>query len=225
MKTAILYTVLSIANLVGFVAGILFLPTQVPIHFNASMTADIVGSPWVFTALPGAACLISAGIWSVGIAAKKNRGLIEGLLCVLGSLLAILGWCFLALAASGVEVGERTSFPIVLVTVLPISLILVWIGGFLPKVGKNPYFGIRTRETLKSEKIWKKTQTLGGALYIVAGIVSACVSIAFACISALEYIQYVSAIALVFCALLSTLIAVLYARALARREPPEEKTE
>ena len=83
MRAAILYTVVSLVNLIAFAVGILFLPAQVPIHFNAALTADAMGSPWVYLSLPGAAALISAGIWAA-LFQKKNRAVTVGVLTVAG---------------------------------------------------------------------------------------------------------------------------------------------
>ena len=58
LKTAILYTALSLVSLIAFAVGILFLPEEVAIHFNFEGVCDRMGSPWVYISLPAAAALI-----------------------------------------------------------------------------------------------------------------------------------------------------------------------
>lgn len=218
MKTAIIYTILSLVNFSAFVVGILFLPAEVPIHFDATMQADVIGSPWVFAALPAAACLISAGVFTASLRAKKFKRLTEGLLCAIGGALVCLGWTFFSLSASGVKVGERAMFPVLTFTVLPVSMLLIWLGGALPKVNKNPYFGICTNASQKSERVWQKTQKLGGSLFFFSGVLSSVLSILFSCLPALCYYPYLPAIFLCLTAVLSFLIAALYAKGISKGE-------
>ena len=216
MKTAITYTTLSLLNLIGFVVGICLLPAQVPIHFNVNMVADAVGSPWVYVALPAAAALISAAIWTVTVSKKeKNRKIMTGLLAGVGAILICMGWAFFALIASGVEVGEKVDFPIALVAVLPLSLLVLFLGNYLPRVEQNFWLGIRIPATLKSETVWTKTHRLGGYLFFAAGLVSAISAVVFSCIGNLAYI---SAIVLVVTVLAAAITCFIYAQTLYRRE-------
>ena len=42
----------------------------------------------------------------------------------------------------------------------------------MPLVKPNSWFGVRTRWTLASEKVWVKSQRFGGKLFVGAGVVS-----------------------------------------------------
>lgn len=223
MKTAIVYTVLSLLNLIGFVVGVCFLPAQVPIHFGASMTADAVGSPWVYLALPGAAALISVGVWA-SLAQKKNRAVTVGLLSALGIILAAMGWAFFALIASGVQIGERTDFPLVLVICLPLSLLFVWFGNYLPRIEPNRMIGIRTLATLKSEEVWRKTHRLGGYLFFASGLLAAIVALIFGTVPALKEVQYVAVVIFAAVVLISAIASIVYAQLLVKKKgtSPEE---
>lgn len=224
MKTAVLYTVLSVLDLVGFAVGIGFLPAQVPIHFNASMTADAIGSPWVYVALPGASALISAGFWA-SLAQKKNRAVTVGILAALGILFATIGWAFFALIASGVELGESAVFPVELVVLLPLSLLFVWVGNYMPRIEPNRAVGIRTGATLKSEEVWRKTHRLGGRLFFAAGLLSAAAALIFGIVPALGSVRYVAAVAFVVSGVAAAAACVAYAHALGKRAAPPAEEE
>ncbi len=218
MKTAIVYTVLSLLNLVGFAIGVGFLPAQVPIHFDAAMVADAVGSPWVYLALPGAAALISAGLWA-SLVQKKNRAVTAGLLSALGAVFATIGWVFFALVSSGVKVGEKTDFPLMLVIVLPLSLLIAWLGNYLPRIEPNRVIGIRTGATLGSEEVWRKTHRLGGYLFFAAGLLSAAAAVVFGTVPALRETQFVAVILATVSVFIAVSASVVYAQVLAKRRP------
>ena len=224
MKTAIVYTVLSLVNFAAFAIGVGTLPAQVPIHFDASLTADVIGSPWVYVALPGAAALISVGIWA-SLAQKKNRAVTVGLLSALGIIFATIGWAFFALIASGVKIGERTDFPLALVMVLPLSLLVVWLGNCMPRIEPNRVIGIRTAATLKSEEVWRKTHRLGGYLFFAAGILSAALALVFGVVPTLREIQYVAVAPLVLSILSAAIVCIVYAHVLGKRQPPPVEDE
>ena len=221
MKTAIVYTVLSLLNLVGFAVGVSFLPAEVPIHFDAAMTADTLGSPWVYLALPGAAALISAGLWA-SLVQKKNRAVTVGLLSALGVVFAAIGWVFFALVSSGVKVGERTDFPLMLVIVLPLSLLIAWLGNYMPRIEPNRVIGIRTGATLGSEEVWRKTHRFGGYLFFAAGVLSAVAAVVFGAAPALKGVQYVAVILAAASVLIAALASVIYAHVLGKAPQESE---
>jgi uncharacterized membrane protein len=57
-------------------------------------------------------------------------------------------------------------------SVLPLSigLLFYYLGILTEKAERNWFIGIRTPWTLSSEKVWKKTNRLGGKLFRIAGI-------------------------------------------------------
>lgn len=222
MKTAIVYTVLSLLNLVGFAVGVSILPAEVPIHFDAAMTADALGSPWVYLALPGAAALISAGLWA-SLVQKKNRAVTAGLLSALGVVFATIGWVFFALVSSGVKVGEKTDFPLMLVIVLPLSLLIAWLGNYMPRIEPNRVIGIRTGATLGSEEVWRKTHRLGGYLFFAAGVFSTVAAVVFGAVPALKEVQYIAVILAAASVLIAALASVVYAHVLGKA--PRESEE
>lgn len=217
MKTAIIYTVLSLIDLIAFVAGVAALPAEVPIHFNGQMIADAIGSPWVFVAFPGAAALISIGLFAA-LTLKKNRPVTMGLLGAAGIALVTIGWTFFALAASGAGAGERARFPFALVIGLLISLLLTAVGTVLFGLAPGRSIGLRARVMPKSEELRKKVIRFGGGAFFGSGLLAAVCSVLFGCIGALLSVQYVVAIVLCGLVLLSTGLSFLYAHLLSKRE-------
>lgn len=224
MKAAIFYTVFSLANLIGFAAGLAVLPAQVPIHFNVHLIADRIGSPWIYLALPGAAALISAGIWAA-LLQKKNRAVTMGFLTASGIIFATIGWVFFALIASGVQIGERTDLPFAVIIGLPLSLLFAWLGIVLPRIKPNRVIGIRTHATTKNEEIWRRTHRFGGYLFLAAGTLSAVVTLIFGTVHALGRLQYIALIVMAVSVLIAAAAAILYAHLLWKRRPPAEEEQ
>ncbi len=227
MKTAIVYTVLSLVNLLAFAVGTAFLPQEVAIHYDWQGAVDALGSPWVFVALPAATACLSAGIWWAGITQKKkNAEVISIVLSVLGAALAIIGWLFFVLSVQGAEMGETTKFPFAVAIGMPISLFAVVAGNYMPVLKPNHVFGIRTRATLSNEQVWRKTHRLGGYLFFATGIIGAVSAVLFSCLPVKPNLGFVSLIILISLLLISSVALIIYANVLAKKEPmDEEKTE
>lgn len=221
MFAAIVYTVLSALNLIGFTVGVVCLPAEVPIHFNVSMTADAVGSPWVFVSLPAAAALISAAIWTASMKGRaKSAKITKVCLAAVGAVLTVIGWVFFALIASGVQAGEKAEFPVALCIVMPLCLLFVFLGTILHGFKWNVPVGLRTASAMKSSRIFEKASRLFGILLILSGAASAALSAVLACLAA--RMVYVSAVVLVCGILIAGFAGMLYARAAAKKEVENE---
>lgn len=53
-----------------------------------------------------------------------------------------------------------------------IGALFILIGNAMPKFGSNFFVGVRTPWALSSEKVWIKTQRLGGKLFMLGGLVA-----------------------------------------------------
>ncbi len=217
MKTAIVYTVLSIVNLIAFAVGLTFLPAEVAIHFDFKGVVDGIGSPWVYVSIPAVSAVVSAGVWAaLHSKNEKNAKISVGLLAALGAVFAVLGWTFFALAAQGLALGEKSKFPFALVTILPLSLLFVFFGNYLPRIKPNRWVGIRTPATLGSETVWAKTHRVGGTVMFVSGILSAICAVVFSCVPG--NLAYVSLIVFGAVVVGFGLFAFIYAHVLYRKE-------
>ena len=192
MKTAIIYTALSLLNLIAFLIGVAFLPDTVAIHFNAKGIVDGVGSPWVLVSVPAAATIVSAGLCIAFLSHnERNRKLMCAFVYAVSAILIVLGW------------------------VLPISLLLLFFGNYMPRIKQNAWFGIRTPATLKNEQVWTKTHRVGGYAFVAAGFVSAVSSILFTCISG--NLAYISVIVLLAALVTVCLYTGIYAHVIFRK--------
>ncbi len=214
MSSAILYTALSVVNLVAFLVGIVFLPERAPVHFDAHGLVDGFSSSWSYAAFPAAAALLSLGVWVVALK-KKRSVLIIAIFGALGTALAAIGWVFFGFAAQNLELGERPAFPYPAVTVFPLSVLLIAAGFCLPRFGqyvKRPY------QTLSDAYLGVLFGRFGKLFCMAAGAVSALGAILFSCLDAALRFDYLSIVLFAV-----SLIALAVACSIAARRCLKEK--
>jgi uncharacterized membrane protein len=66
----------------------------------------------------------------------------------------------------GIQISPNALFPV------GIGLLFYYIGILMEKAERNWFIGIRTPWTLSSDRVWRKTNRLGGKLFRIAGIFS-----------------------------------------------------
>ncbi len=82
----------------------------------------------------------------------------------------LVGFLVLVYLYSGLAgLGYQIPFNIVIPCLMGILFILI--GLMLNKIKPNWFFGIRTPWTISSEKVWKKTHTLGSKIFILMGVI------------------------------------------------------
>ena len=216
-KTAILYTILSLLSLIGFAIGILFLPEEVAVHFNYEGVCDRMGSPWEYIALPAAAALVSGGLFAAALKENKNTRILNICLVAAGTVLTVLGWVIFALGARGTQLGEKLRFPFSAAILLPLAILIMVLGNYMPVAKRNKWFGLRTKETLASDYVWEKANRFSGVLLFAAGALSAAASILFSVLG-LDFVALIVTVALI---LIVTVISVVYAYRIAKRMPED----
>lgn len=216
-KTAILYTVLSLLSLLAFTVGILFLPEEVAVHFNYEGVCDRMGSPWVYISLPAAAALVSGGLFAAALKEDKNARILNICLVVVGAVLTVLGWVLFALGAQGTQLGEKLNFPFAVAILLPLAILIMVMGNYMPVAGRNKWFGLRTKETLASDYVWEKANRFSGVLLFAAGALSAAASILFSVLG-LDFVALIVTVALI---LIVTVISLIHAYRIAKRMPED----
>lgn len=174
----LIYGVLTLLPLViTFVVVMWFLPDEIPAHYGIDGVVDRWGSKYEcfifpFLTLPfgglmlGTAKAASMKVWE-GTGSGRRAVLVSGVVGLL--LFNALNYFFLYTSWAKVEslgnipeIGLRTTFFVV-------GILFIVLGAMMPFVKRNHWFGVRTKWTLGSETVWRKTQRFGGILFCVAG--------------------------------------------------------
>jgi len=79
------------------------------------------------------------------------------------------------LVAHGLIIAAGLGFSIKIDRLMPlgIGLLFVFLGNFLTRVEPNWFGGIRTRWTLSSDTVWRRTHGTGGWVFVIGGLVLA----------------------------------------------------
>ena len=155
--------------LIGIISYV-YLPEQIPIHFDASGNIDNYGGKIYIFLEP---FIILAMIFLAEIARNvdpkksaynkfnKQYYLIFFLVSIL-----MLGIQLYTIAVSlNIKVLN-----ISMIMPLAVGLLLTMIGNSMPKFKQNFYAGIRTAWTIADEEVWYKTHRLGGKIWFFGGI-------------------------------------------------------
>lgn len=184
MKVSILYTALSVLNLIAFAIVVAFLPASVPVHFE-NLTVDRFGSAWVFIAFPAVTALLSLGVLMLRLKAKERGreylNVISLVIAAVGAVFACVGWTFVGLSSQSVEFGMKVSFPYAAVTALPLSMAM-FIFGFIVYDGSFTRL-LSAHGAQVNEALRKRADRAGGIFFMIAAGIAAILAVVFACLT------------------------------------------
>jgi len=161
----------SVVTLLPMLAGLILwnkLPSVMPTHWGADGAVDgtsgrafvVFGLPllfWVFNLI----CL-----WGTGLD-KRNRQQHPKVTGMVQWIIPILS-CFSCAAVYSVALGQQVNVP--LLSMVPLALVFIVMGNYMPKTKQNFTIGIKVKWTLMSEENWAKTHRLAGKLWVAGGI-------------------------------------------------------
>ena len=148
------------------------LPDRVPMHWNASGAIDRYGGR-----LEGAlfAPLLATAIWLVMRVLPRIDPRRENYARFAGSYdLVVLAVVALLAAVHVVVLGAAMGWAVPVVRVMPVLVgaLFVVIGNVLPRARPNWWFGIRSPWTLSNDRVWARTQRVGGFALVASGVVA-----------------------------------------------------
>lgn len=147
-------------------------PDPAPIHWNLRGEIDGHGPKWLAVVVFPALTALFAGIFVVlprfGLTGGDPRWIVPYSRVALGvvALLAALGILFHA-GAAGADVDLAS------VILVPSGLFIGFLGVSMRGVPRNPWMGIRTPWTLKSDAVWEATHRAGAAWMVAVGLFTA----------------------------------------------------
>ncbi|MDR0984439.1 MAG: SdpI family protein [Ruminococcus sp.] len=143
------------------------LPTQIPLHWDSHGNVDNWGEPWTIFLCPLISVVVMVITYVSSRFMEKNSEKINAIALVVSKLFFTVIFTWIILHA---KEGTDDIFQIDRVIFMICGVMLIFMGMFLSKVEQNPVIGVRTPWTLKSTLVWKKTNLLGGILFVIIGI-------------------------------------------------------
>ena len=170
-----LYWVLALLPLAAAVCALFVLPDQIPAHYDLSMNVDRWGSKFEvlilpLITLPYAIFMERFLRWSFRKSGTDNPRMLNGILCAVILPMDVLTLWIIAMDYTWAAKGSAAlALDLPSVTFAVIGLIFLPLANWMPKVARNPVFGLRTSWSMKNDRVWAKCQRLGSRLFLGAG--------------------------------------------------------
>jgi len=148
------------------------LPDQIPSHWNSAGEVDgylpkfwgVLVIPVVMIAFTALFALIPR-IDPLRANYQKFQMYYEGFILVFAVFLLLIQLQIL-LWGLGYPISPNLLLPLIM------GALFIYLGFLIEHAEPNWFVGIRTPWTMSSERVWKKTHTLGGTLFKIAGILT-----------------------------------------------------
>lgn len=148
------------------------LPERVPVHWGISGAADrFVGRGQA--AIEGLAIAVATWLVLRALYAVLRRGSAEMRRACEGACGTALGLCvFLACAAHLAVLASAAGwrFDVARGIVLAAALMMIVTGNAMGRIRANPIAGVRTPYTFRDPEVWRRTNRLGGRLFVGIGL-------------------------------------------------------
>jgi uncharacterized membrane protein len=171
------YTKLPLLIVVAmFIAGVVLypsLPARFPTHWGISGAPDAFSDKTFMSVFFEP--MIALGIYVLLIVVPfldpKRRSLKLSFRAYNILIDAVVGMQAVVFAASMIAAYNQ-AFDVAKVILIAVGLLFAVIGNYMTTVKQNWTFGVRVSWTLSDEVVWRKTNRLGGYLFVVVGAVT-----------------------------------------------------
>lgn len=169
------FLILSLINAALTAVYVSFSPLEiVPSHYNINGVADGYSSKWLVMIMPCILVVLGIIYLIYGFVAEHYENLLKNQKYVGRIVLAIFlyflidFWYLTVTCISGAtQMGNAFEYILAAAS----GALMIFISNMLPKVKQNSTLGIKTKATLSSQTVWKKTHKLGGYLGVILGAV------------------------------------------------------
>lgn len=213
MKMHITLLAITITNFLATIVGFCLIGNSVPMHMNINMIVDSLGSPWWAIFLPIIPILCSIGLLIESkIRGKdyKNKKYLSIIIYALCMFFIYINWLLFAFLSSNLQIGEKWKISFEICLGIPLGVLFMTMGNYMPVIKQNKTLGIKTKSTLSSEEIWTKTHRLCGILAVSSGFAL----IVFAIAAGLSKISWIFFGCLILAVIMSAIVPMIYARTL-----------
>ena len=170
-KTDFIAIAILIAALVHLVIAYPDLPAQLPTSwgFNGQVEYGDKSTVWM---LYGISVLMFPLFFIIPKIDPKGKSYekIDGFYSVFRLVMVVFLIGMLELVIFSAENAHR--FNIGKIAMIALSLLMIFMGNYLPKCKHNYTMGIKTMWTYADERVWNDTHRFGGMLFFVSGIIS-----------------------------------------------------
>ncbi len=158
--------------LIPMIAGVILydkLPDRIATNYDFTMKESGYSSKvFVVFVMPliFAAVLFGSLVYLRNVKQKESLGKMIPIIQIFFPTAVILVFGLLFLSA--LDMLKDIGFSVCLI----VSLLMIYLGNYMPKIRKNWIIGIRTPHTLKSEELWYRTHRFAGVCVTLSGVVA-----------------------------------------------------
>lgn len=168
-KIMIITTVLCLLPILLSIALYNRLPSQMPIHFNATGEIDGYAPKYVLAFIfPLAMAAFNLFLHFVARSYPKKDNVSSVLVYIAWLIIPAITLIFVPVL---LFISLGVSIPIYRVIPIFLGLMFILVGNYLPKCKQNYAMGIKLPWTLNNEENWNKTHRLGGFIWAIGGFV------------------------------------------------------
>ncbi len=153
------------------------LPDRVPTHWDAAghvngyssrlfavcLMPAIIAFTWLLM-------LVLPAISPRGFRLESSAGAFYGSVLAIIAVLLVLHFVLLRAELGQGAPSNRIFF-------VPVGVLMAVLGAYMGKLRRNFFIGVRTPWTLASDEVWRRTNRLGGRLFVLGGIAIALASL------------------------------------------------
>lgn len=163
-----------ILSVIITVVLILFMPDQIPAHYNSAGAVDRMGSKFesliwpALTALMGGFFLLMQKIGKTP--SEKKIFYIVGIVMELFFIAMGVYFMVKSIVYDPSAAAANINADVSRIAAVAIGSVLIVLGNFMPKISRNKLFGLRTTWTLSSDTVWQKSNRFCGICGVVCGL-------------------------------------------------------
>lgn len=170
--------ILTFLPLILAIVAVGFMDTKIPIHYDAAGNVNRWGSRYEIFILPLATFLMSGFLlWLKKFAAKQekhgnnNEKYIDMTIIVCLIIFNVINFLIIYSGLAKLEKLEFKGIGLAEIIFGLTGLLFIFLGNKMPKLKRNSLVGLRTKWSMANDLVWKKSQRLGGIIFIFMGMV------------------------------------------------------
>ena len=170
--------ILTFLPLILAIIAVGFMDKKIPIHYDIAGNVDRWGSRYEIFVLPIATFLMAGFlIWMQKFAAKQeshgnnNEKYIDMTIIVCLIIFNVINFLIIYSGLAKLEKLEFKGIGLAEIIFGLTGLLFIFLGNKMPKLKRNSLVGLRTKWSMANDLVWKKSQRLGGIIFIFMGMV------------------------------------------------------
>lgn len=185
---------------------LIFLPDQIPMHYNARGEIDRIGSKYEMLLLPVLFSLIGGIMYPLARQQRKKQEYRNETVLVWTGIFMQLSFAATDLIFLWADLNygtEKQPVDVNKLVAIGLGILVMLFGNAMPKASRNSVFGLRTAWSMKNDRVWQKSQRFGGYSGVLCGFLIVLAGIFFSRTSLLSVILGLTLVWLVVCTIAS----------------------